>query len=68
MNEHNATEQAYKNGYKNGYKKGVTNAMIGFASTLKEEFICDEKIPNSLRFYLMDRVDYLLQEMVGDAE
>lgn len=57
MNEHNATEQAYKN----GYKKGRAEAIKEFAKRLKAEM--------SFGHYIQfDQIDNLVQEMVGDED
>lgn len=55
MNEHNATEQAYRN----GYKKGRAEAIKEFAERLKETFPS-----NSHWVKPREKVDELVQEMV----
>lgn len=60
MNEHNATEWAYKNGYENGRIDGIKE----FAERLKHE------IRDTFFAYAAEEqceyLDSLLQEMVGE--
>ena len=61
MNEHNATEQAYKH----GYEKGRAEAIKEFAERLKKIYenhiVCTWTVLNP-------EIDNLVQEMVGDIE
>ena len=66
MNEHNATEQAYKN----GYKKGRAEAIKDFAERLKEQKYQSSDWSHGEHPFVVeeDDIDELVQEMVGDIE
>ena len=55
MNEHNATEQAYKH----GYEKGRADAVKEFAEQIKKHCTSIE---------LNEYIDTLVQEMVGEED
>jgi hypothetical protein len=65
MNEHNATEKAYRN----GYKKGRAEAIKEFAERLKEKkrFAYAHLGKTHYTVYEED-IDELVQEMVGDED
>lgn len=62
MNEHNATEQAYKN----GYKKGRAEAIKKFAERLKTAFIlCDPMFNRTIDKIVQEMVDQQRKEDEG---
>lgn len=53
MNEHRATEQAFKNGYKKGYEKGKQEVAVEiFEEILRTIF---SKIPNKIMLINQER-------------
>ena len=63
MNEHNATEQAYRN----GYKKGRADAIKEFATALKT-YKCIPMAVSDCSYVNCEVIDELVQEMVGDED
>lgn len=66
MNEHDATEVAYKNGYKAGYQAGAKD----LAERLKSKQIISHKSKEGYCVYEFDDelIDNLVAELTGDFD
>ena len=63
MNEHDISEQAYKNGYEKGYAKGIQD----FAERMKERKYQSSDWSHGEHPFVVEEsdIDELVEEMVG---